>query len=91
MAHPLELKHEIEVYAPEEVWDAIATGPGMDSWFMGRNEEWRVTLVADEQPDLDHKVSEVWSVHPTGLCQVLSEEYESMGGLPAPFKGHEYF
>ncbi len=22
----------------EEVWDAIATGPGIDSWFMGRNE-----------------------------------------------------
>jgi uncharacterized protein YndB with AHSA1/START domain len=39
MAHPFELKHEIEVDAtPEEVWDAIATGPGVDSWFMGRNE-----------------------------------------------------
>ena len=23
---------------PEEVWQAIATGPGIDSWFMGRNE-----------------------------------------------------
>jgi uncharacterized protein YndB with AHSA1/START domain len=23
---------------PEQVWEAIATGPGMDSWFMGRNE-----------------------------------------------------
>jgi hypothetical protein len=20
------------------VWEAIATGPGLDSWFMGRNE-----------------------------------------------------
>ena len=39
MAHPFELTHEIEVPAtPEEVWDAIATGPGVDSWFMGRNE-----------------------------------------------------
>jgi uncharacterized protein YndB with AHSA1/START domain len=39
MAHPFELKHEIEVDAsPEEVWDAIATGPGVDAWFMGRNE-----------------------------------------------------
>jgi uncharacterized protein YndB with AHSA1/START domain len=39
MAHPFELKHEIEVDAtPEEVWDAIATGRGVDSWFMGRNE-----------------------------------------------------
>ena len=23
---------------PEQVWEAIATGPGIDSWFMGRNE-----------------------------------------------------
>jgi len=39
MAHPFELTHEIEVPAtPEEVWEAIATGPGVDSWFMGVNE-----------------------------------------------------
>ena len=39
MAHPFELTHEIEVPAtPEEVWDAIATGPGVDAWFMGVNE-----------------------------------------------------
>ena len=39
MAHPFELTHEIEVPAsPEDVWEAIATGPGIDSWFMGRNE-----------------------------------------------------
>lgn len=39
MAHPFELTHKIEVDAtPEEVWDAIATGPGVDSWFMGTNE-----------------------------------------------------
>lgn len=39
MAHPFELTHEIQVDAtPEEVWNAIATGPGLDSWFMGRNE-----------------------------------------------------
>jgi len=24
--------------SPEETWEAIASGPGMDSWFMGRNE-----------------------------------------------------
>ena len=36
MAHPFELTHEFEVDAtPEEVWQAIATGPGIDSWFMG--------------------------------------------------------
>ncbi len=33
------IKQEAEVEAsPEETWQAIATGPGMDSWFMGRNE-----------------------------------------------------
>ncbi|MPZ82150.1 MAG: SRPBCC domain-containing protein [Actinophytocola sp.] len=31
--------NEVEVDAtPEQVWQAIATGPGIDSWFMGRNE-----------------------------------------------------
>jgi len=39
MAHPFELSNEIEVEAtPEEVWEAITTGPGMDAWFMGKNE-----------------------------------------------------
>jgi uncharacterized protein YndB with AHSA1/START domain len=39
MAHEFEIRNEIEVDAtPEEVWEAIATGPGIDSWFMGRNE-----------------------------------------------------
>jgi uncharacterized protein YndB with AHSA1/START domain len=39
MAHPFELSYEIDVDAsPKEVWEAIATGPGVDSWFMGRNE-----------------------------------------------------
>jgi uncharacterized protein YndB with AHSA1/START domain len=39
MAHPFELTDEIEVDAtPEEVWNAIATGPGMDAWFMGKNQ-----------------------------------------------------
>lgn len=39
MPHEFELRKEIELDAtPEEVWDAIATGPGVDSWFMGRTE-----------------------------------------------------
>jgi uncharacterized protein YndB with AHSA1/START domain len=39
MTHPFELSQEIEFGAtPEQVWDAIATGPGVDSWFMGRTE-----------------------------------------------------
>jgi uncharacterized protein YndB with AHSA1/START domain len=34
-----ELTDTAEVGAtPEQVWAAIATGPGIDSWFMGRNE-----------------------------------------------------
>jgi uncharacterized protein YndB with AHSA1/START domain len=39
MGHPFEQRNEAEVPAsPEEAWDAIATGPGIDSWFMGRND-----------------------------------------------------
>jgi uncharacterized protein YndB with AHSA1/START domain len=37
--HEFELREEVTVDAtPEQVWEAIATGPGIDSWFMGRNE-----------------------------------------------------
>jgi uncharacterized protein YndB with AHSA1/START domain len=39
MPHEFEIADEITVDAsPEQVWEAIATGPGIDSWFMGRNE-----------------------------------------------------
>lgn len=37
--HPFEVRGEIELPAPpEQVWAAIATGPGIDSWFMGHTE-----------------------------------------------------
>jgi uncharacterized protein YndB with AHSA1/START domain len=39
MAHEFEVRDEIELPAtPEQVWAAIATGPGIDSWFMGHTE-----------------------------------------------------
>jgi uncharacterized protein YndB with AHSA1/START domain len=39
MGHDFEDRHEAELDAtPEQVWEAIATGPGIDSWFMGRNQ-----------------------------------------------------
>ncbi|WP_370963279.1 SRPBCC domain-containing protein [Amycolatopsis sp. cg9] len=39
MGREFELTDVAEVGAtPEQVWEAIATGPGIDSWFMGRNE-----------------------------------------------------
>ncbi|NED94699.1 SRPBCC domain-containing protein [Phytoactinopolyspora alkaliphila] len=39
MGHHFDERHEAELDAtPEQVWNAIATGPGIDSWFMGRNE-----------------------------------------------------
>jgi uncharacterized protein YndB with AHSA1/START domain len=39
MAHEFEVREQIELDAsPEEVWQAIATGPGVDSWFMGHSE-----------------------------------------------------
>lgn len=38
MSHEFELIHDIDIAAtPEQVWDAIATGPGIDSWFMGKS------------------------------------------------------
>jgi uncharacterized protein YndB with AHSA1/START domain len=39
MPHEFEVNQEIALDAsPEQVWEAIATGPGVDAWFMGRNE-----------------------------------------------------
>lgn len=39
MGHEFEVTDRLEIDAtPEQVWDAIATGPGITSWFMGRNE-----------------------------------------------------
>ncbi|MFC6018459.1 SRPBCC domain-containing protein [Plantactinospora solaniradicis] len=39
MGHKFEMRKDIELDAtPEQVWEAIATGPGVDSWFMGRTE-----------------------------------------------------
>ncbi|MBK1785476.1 SRPBCC family protein [Prauserella cavernicola] len=39
MGHRFERQDKVELSAtPEQVWDAIATGPGIDSWFMGRND-----------------------------------------------------
>lgn len=39
MGHAFEGRNEVELDAsPEQVWEAIATGPGIDSWFMGRSE-----------------------------------------------------
>ncbi|MRH88032.1 SRPBCC domain-containing protein [Nocardia sp. SYP-A9097] len=39
MPHPFEIEVETSLAAtPDQVWEAIATGPGVDSWFMGRNE-----------------------------------------------------
>jgi uncharacterized protein YndB with AHSA1/START domain len=39
MGHEWEASDEFEVAAtPEQVWEAIATGPGLDAWYMGRSE-----------------------------------------------------
>jgi uncharacterized protein YndB with AHSA1/START domain len=39
MTHPFEVREEITVDATaDEVWEAIASGPGVDSWLMGRTE-----------------------------------------------------
>jgi uncharacterized protein YndB with AHSA1/START domain len=40
MPHPFEIRKEIEVDATaEQVWEAIATGKGIDGWFFGTNNE----------------------------------------------------
>ncbi len=39
MGRAFENRREAEVPAsPDEIWAAIASGPGIDSWFMGRSE-----------------------------------------------------
>jgi len=39
MTHEFEIRDELTLAAaPEQVWDAIATGPGLDSWYMGHSE-----------------------------------------------------
>ncbi len=39
MPREFQIKEEITLTAtPDQVWDAIATGPGIDAWFMGHNE-----------------------------------------------------
>jgi uncharacterized protein YndB with AHSA1/START domain len=39
MGHRFDQQRDAEVPAtPEQVWEAIATGPGIDSWFIGRAE-----------------------------------------------------
>jgi uncharacterized protein YndB with AHSA1/START domain len=39
VTHPFEIELHTELPAtPEQVREAIPTGPGIDSWFMGRNE-----------------------------------------------------
>jgi uncharacterized protein YndB with AHSA1/START domain len=39
MTHPFEIHEEINVDAtPDEVWQAITSGPGVDSWLMGHSD-----------------------------------------------------
>jgi uncharacterized protein YndB with AHSA1/START domain len=39
MTHPFEVRNEFTVDAtPEQVWEAITSGPAVDSWLMGRSE-----------------------------------------------------
>lgn len=63
MGKQFEGVNEVEVdTTPEQVWQAIASGPGFDSWFMGRNEvqpggegSWRMSCFGDFQPT--HRVT----------------------------------
>jgi uncharacterized protein YndB with AHSA1/START domain len=40
MPHPFKVEKEIELQAtPEQIWEAIATGKGIDGWFLGTGNE----------------------------------------------------
>lgn len=64
MGQEFEATSEVDLDAtPDQIWDAIATGPGIDSWFMGRNEvqqgeggHWRMTGFGEYSPT--HRVTE---------------------------------
>ena len=62
MPREFETSNEFTVHAtPQQVWDAIATGPGVDAWFMGRTEIEPGTSVRTEFPGgftLESAVSE---------------------------------
>jgi uncharacterized protein YndB with AHSA1/START domain len=64
MGQPFAQDHAADVPAsPDQVWAAIATGPGIDSWFMGRSEVRRGaeagaggtvrTVLGEYAPELD--------------------------------------
>lgn len=39
MSHAFQITKEFEYAAsPDQIWDAVATGPGIDAWFMGHSE-----------------------------------------------------
>jgi uncharacterized protein YndB with AHSA1/START domain len=39
MTHEFKFELDVELEAtPDQVWEAISTGPGFDSWFMGRTD-----------------------------------------------------
>ena len=57
MGHQFAQHNEAAVPAsPDEVWAAIATGPGLDSWFMGRNQvtaDTVRTVFGEYRPELE--------------------------------------
>jgi len=65
MGHPFEQRSQAEVPAtPDEVWAAIASGPGIDSWFMGRS---------DVQPGVNGTVRTVFGEYAPELDVTASD------------------
>lgn len=63
MGEHFERSQEANIPAsPEEVWEAIASGPGIDSWFLGNNrvEPGPGGLVATDFPGIPPTQIEVW-------------------------------
>ena len=94
MAHRFEITRDLEVGAsPEQVWEAIATGPGMDSWFMGRSQiepreggtvRWSIGDYTDESTvtawDPPRRFASTSSAAPDGSFHQFEYLVEDRGG-----------
>lgn len=86
--HEFRLVHHIDLAAtPEQVWEAIATGPGIDSWFMGRNQvDPEAGTVATALPGVDDDAPSTITAYEPGRRFA----YRSAAGEDGTFMAFEY-
>jgi uncharacterized protein YndB with AHSA1/START domain len=93
MTHPFEVRDEITVDAtPDQVWDAITSGPAVDSWLMGRTEiaPDHQTSTFDMFGNVATSTITVWqpgqhfatreTPHPDGTYMAMEWQLEGRGG-----------